>query len=260
MFSIKHFLIVNDDGIHAEGVHILANVLSQYGHVTMVVPEVDRSGFGHSLSARQALRVKLHQELNHLTIYSTSGTPVDCVKVGLDCLVDHPVDLMISGVNHGSNTGQALYTSGTIGAAREACLLGYPAVSLSMPRQANQSIHQANLKSLLEGILPLLIKYPYESNHFLNINLPNQSFDDVQGIKILPMDTSNQRFLAQSDQDPRGRTIYWLNKLEGNKDAEKLWLNQDYIVISPLEVSQVETRLHESTQSWFNQHVKWTKY
>ena len=179
-----HILISNDDGFRAAGIQELAEAMLPYGDVTIVAPDGPRSGFSGAITTTQPLRLKHRHTTGSLEVYSCEGTPVDCVKLALNTIfADTRPDLVLSGINHGSNEGICVSYSGTLGAAREGCIYGIPSLAVSLDDTAwhpdfTDSIDYT--KKVVE--LMQQTKLPHQT--MLSLNVPK---DKPKGLKICPM-------------------------------------------------------------------------
>jgi len=129
---MKKILVTNDDGVHSEGIHVLAAALSQLGEVTIVAPHIEASAIGHALTLRRPLRMERLAN----GAYEVDGTPTDCVNVALTQLFKEPPDLIVSGINKGYNLGDDVTYSGTVSGALEGALLGVPSLAVSLERSS----------------------------------------------------------------------------------------------------------------------------
>ena len=174
-------LLVNDDGIHAPGLRLLAEALRGAGHsLTVVAPDRERSAVGHGITTRDPLFV---QEVpwEGIPAYSCSGTPADCTQLGLKALAPKPVDLVVSGPNNGINTAGDLLYSGTVAAAMEGAKLGVKAIALSAPAEADKP-------TVVQVFLKLLAQLDLEADvrQVLNINVPARPWEEIQGVRWAP--------------------------------------------------------------------------
>ena len=200
-----HILISNDDGFRAAGIQELAEAMLPYGDVTIVAPDGPRSGFSGAITTTQPLRLKHRHTTGSLEVYSCEGTPVDCVKLALNTIfADTRPDLVLSGINHGSNEGICVSYSGTLGAAREGCIYGIPSLAVSLDDTAwhpdfTDSIDDT--KKVVE--LMQQTKLPHQT--MLSLNIPK---DKPKGLKICSMTVG--RFVEEfvNSQDGRGKEIY----------------------------------------------------
>ena len=176
-----HILLVNDDGIDCPGFRLLCEALGKRHRVTVCAPDGNRSAVGHGITLHSPLTVHRAELPGAAAAYGISGTPGDCVRLGLGALIDEPVDLVISGPNVGLNVGMDLHYSGTVSAALEAAMQGVKAIAVSAPPQAEE-------KAVVEIFLRLLEQIDLETNvfHALNINLPALPIEEVKGVKWVP--------------------------------------------------------------------------
>jgi 5'-nucleotidase len=211
-------LISNDDGIDAPGIQLLEKVARKLtDDVWVVAPELEQSGASHSLTTRRPLRLT---ELAPRR-YAVDGTPTDCVLLAVKKLLhDRPPDLVLSGINGGSNVGEDLTYSGTVAAAMEATLLGIPAVALSQDFRDGQPIPWATGEAFAPDMIRCLLKKPWPASTLFNINFPPVPAAEAAGIAV-----TNQGKRAIADNltegiDPRGRPYYWIGPVREAGGAE----------------------------------------
>ncbi len=229
-------LISNDDGYHAPGIRLLAEVAQQVGDVVVCAPESARSGYACAFSAVDYLRLKRRKNIGEAVIYSCSGTPVDCVKIALDQLCDgRKPDLLLSGVNHGDNSSVNNHYSGTMGAAREGCMKRIPSVAFSSCYYQED----ANLEPLRPYILQIIKKVLAEglpANICLNVNFPAaQAF---KGVKACRMTNGSWGHEIVKEHHPRGYDYYWVvgdyhNDEPGVEGTDQCALTEGYVAITP---------------------------
>ena len=232
-----HILISNDDGFRAAGIQELAEAMLPYGDVTIVAPDGPRSGFSGAITTTQPLRLKHRHTTGSLEVYSCEGTPVDCVKLALNTIfADTRPDLVLSGINHGSNEGICVSYSGTLGAAREGCIYGIPSLAVSLDDTAwhpdfTDSIDYT--KKVVE--LMQQTKLPHQT--MLSLNVPK---DKPKGLKICPMTVG--RFVEEfvNSQDGRGKEIYWMTGYQIPTDeadrGDWHYLREGWATLTPLQL------------------------
>lgn len=238
-------LITNDDGVYAPGIMALANEFAKEHDVTVVAPDRERSSCGRSMTMDRPLTIrKMNIEgYSNCAVYATSGTPTDCVKLGTYEIMHRKTDLVLSGINIGANMGTDIAYSGTVNAAMEACMLGYPAVAFSqqmlgatMPQR--EALFDASAKRSAQLIGQLGTEHL--RNYIYNINFPACVNDKVAGIKVCPQGISNYGDDYEKRTDPFGRTYYWpcgrLTECDYNKEnaTDIYWLMQGFITVTPL--------------------------
>jgi 5'-nucleotidase len=229
-------LISNDDGIHSAGLALLAKVAARFGEVIVVAPETEQSSTSHSISSSRPLRYEKIDPIGGAEAYKVNGTPADCVTVGL---YHWKADVVLSGVNRGTNLGNGMWHSGTLAAAHQATLLGARGIAVStLPSGVTE--HLRDLEPNVERVLRTLL--PRTDLRFLNVNLPpkprgmrwvRQAVEEYDG-EIVPAN------------DPYNRPIFWLavTKLKRHAPETDLWaFEQGYITITPLRVDMTDRSL-----------------
>jgi 5'-nucleotidase len=221
-------LISNDDGIYSPGIAALAAVASNFGEVRVVAPDVERSSAGHSITASAPLSYK-PTPLGGIEAWRVNGTPADCVTLGLDRW--DKVDVVLSGINLGSNLGNAIWHSGTLAAAKQAALLGMRGIALSTPSTETEPSFEV-LKPWVARVLELLL--PATDLKLVNVNLPAKM---PRGIQWTAQSVRRYDGKVVPALDPRGRSIYWYTvvPLEGAEEGTDLAATeQGFVSITPL--------------------------
>jgi 5'-nucleotidase len=204
-------LISNDDGIFALGIRTLANTLAAAGHqITVVCPDRERSATGHGLTLHKPIRAEQVESVFHPAVqaWACSGTPSDCVKLALGALLSQPPDMVLSGINHGSNLGTDVLYSGTVSAAMEGVIEGIPSAAFSLTSFSSQDFQPAAnfAKTLLEQIQDA----PLPEATLLNVNVPAISEAEIAGAVVTRQGVRRYFDLFEKRVDPRGKTYYWL--------------------------------------------------
>ena len=236
-------LISNDDGIAAPGIHILANIAQEMGDVYVVAPQNPQSGMSSAMSVNTPLRIKQHDATDYndnVKLFSVSGTPVDCVKLAFNRILPRRPDLMLCGINHGSNAGNNLIYSGTMGAVMEACMAGVPAVGYSLTDHAMDADFSAAIP-YIKDITRRVIAKGLPAALCLNVNFP--AGDVIDGIKVVRSAASHWSEEYREYIDPHGRPFYWLTGSQVNEepdatDTDLYWLNRHYATIVPATPDQ----------------------
>lgn len=217
-------LLSNDDGIHAPGIKILYEELCKIGSVTVVAPLEEKSTTGHSLTIHKPLRI-IPMGKN---FFGVNGSPADCVYLGMRQILKKMPDLVVSGINRGANLGQDVYYSGTVSAAREACIYGVPALAVSLVVdyrhfKSEEEFHyrtaaKAAVRVLQKGLHKVLPQYS-----LLNLNVPDVPFKKLKGLQITRQGFRYYSGKILRRKDHRGRFYYWIggeyqgyNKEEGS--------------------------------------------
>jgi len=242
-------LISNDDGIHSPGIHILADALKKIGEVYVVAPDRERNATSHALTLHKPLRLEKLKE----RVYSINGTPTDCVNLGINWILPHKPDLVVSGINKGGNLGDDVTYSGTVSAAFEGTLLGVSSFAISQVGEKDYKFDTAARVALL--IATILKENPLPQGVLLNVNVPNVELQKLKGFKITKQ---GKRIYDENSiiekTDPRGRKYYWIGgtRLSWEKDEESDFhaIEQDMVSITPLRLDLTEYRLLKTLHKW----------
>lgn len=257
-------LISNDDGIFAQGIRSLANALAAVGHeITVVCPDRERSATGHGLTLHQPIRADIVESVFHpgVKAWSCSGTPADCVKLGLWGLLETPPDFVLSGINQGQNLGTDVLYSGTVSAAMEGLLEGIPSIAFSLAGYSGHDFQPA--ANFAIALLAHLEAQPPLAPMLLNVNIPPVKQPDIAGVAIARLGVRRYVDIFQKRIDPRGKTYYWLagEVLEEIEqpvhpllpqhiptDVQKI--RDNYITITPLQCNLTDATGLSSMQGW----------
>jgi 5'-nucleotidase len=200
-------LLTNDDGIDAPGLRALADQLAPRAEVWIVAPQHERSAMSHSLTMHKPLRLQSRGERR----FSVSGTPADCVYLGLHHLLPEPPDLVVSGINHGGNLGADVHYSGTVAGAREACLHGFPAVAVSLYYLPDDpEMFWPTAAQTASRVVAALVERPLRPQVFLNVNVPNVRPEQLRGIRAARLGDRMYHPRVDERIDPRGRPYVWI--------------------------------------------------
>lgn len=234
-------LVSNDDGYDAKGISALIELVKPYGEVVVVAPNLGESGMSHAITIKKPLRLtKIHEEKD-LKIFSCSGTPVDSVKLALNQLLDRKPDILVSGINHGSNASISVIYSGTMGAAIEGCLNGIPSIGFSVcdhDKDANFDLALKYSKTIFEEVL----KNKLPKGVCLNVNFPLIDINESKGIKICKQTNGVWKEEFDKRIDPYNGTYYWLtgnfkNDEPNNQETDEWALNNNYVAVVPIKVN-----------------------
>jgi len=230
-------LVVNDDGINAPGITALTSVAKEFGDVVVVAPDKPQSGMGHAITLDSTLHLS-KINIEGVTAYSCSGTPVDCVKIAVNKLLDRKPDLIVSGINHGSNSSINVIYSGTMSAALEGSLEGIPSVGFSLLNHSVDADFTA-AKHYAKKIIKQLLQQNHTKNLCLNVNIPNLGPEFIAGIKVCRQAKGNWEEEYDERTDPMGRKYYWLTgkfvlEDEGT-DTDEWALANNYVSVVPVQ-------------------------
>lgn len=251
MINRPRILLTNDDGVWAKGIRELIEVMQLFGDVTVVAPELAQSSKSNAITTTKPLRAKLLEEEEGLKIYSTNGTPVDCVKMALDVLLENRPDFIISGINHGTNAAVSILYSGTMGAAIEGCIHGIPSIGFSLcDYSADADFSKA--KSCIVKIFQQIATNGITPGTCLNINVPQGS---PIGFKICRQ--TQGKWVEEFDHrtDPAGKDYYWLTGHFKNfepdaTDTDIHALEEGYVAIVPVTIDMTAYTEIELLKKW----------
>ncbi|MEE2931580.1 MAG: 5'/3'-nucleotidase SurE [Bacteroidota bacterium] len=233
-------LVVNDDGISAPGIRKLIQIMNEIGEVIVVAPEGPQSGMGHAITLESALRCdKIIIDDGPQKEYSCSGTPVDCVKLAVNKILNKKPDLCVSGINHGSNSSINVIYSGTMSAAVEGALEGIPSIGFSILDYAHNADF-SEAEKFVKRITKSVLSNELPKGVCLNVNIPK--FDPnnkIKGIKVCRQANANWVEEFQERKDPKGRTYYWLTgtfvNYDKGDDTDEWALANQYISVVPVQ-------------------------
>lgn len=239
-------LISNDDGYLSPGIEALAGAVREIADVTVVAPDRDRSGASHSLTLRQPLRV---QRAPNGFLF-VDGTPTDCVHLAITGLMPEEPDMVISGINRGSNLGDDVLYSGTVAAAMEGRWLGFPAIAVSLVGPSPR--HFDTAAAIVADMIQEMKHLPPET--ILNINVPNVPLAGIEGLRATRLGNRHKSEPAVRDTDPGGETIYWVGPPGDEQDAgdgtDFDAIRRNVVSVTPLTTDlSKHTEIHQ-TQAW----------
>jgi 5'-nucleotidase len=247
-------LITNDDGITAPGIQALIAVMTTIGEVVVVAPDKPQSAMGHAITINSTLYLnKISKENDDITQYSCSGTPVDCVKLGVNEILKRKPDLCVSGVNHGSNSSINVIYSGTMSAAVEAGIEGIPAIGFSLC-DYDWNANFKEIKSFIKKITLEVLKNGLPQGVVLNVNFPKLSEKEIKGIKICRQAKAIWAEKFDKRQTPLGKDYYWLagefiNQDKG-EDTDEWALAHGYVSVVPVQFDLTAHHAIQQLNSW----------
>jgi 5'-nucleotidase len=240
------FLLTNDDGVHAPGIFALKQALAPLGEVFLVAPERPRSAMGHAITLHKPLRLATVTLADGSRAYSSNGTPADCVTLGVQEIMEEKVDFVFSGINHGPNLGWDVHYSGTVSAAFEAVMIGYPSAAFSMA-SFDAEIRWDTAGCYATKIARWLTENPTGPHTLLNINIPNLACEEIRGTMITSQGPRQYVDRIEKRTDPAGRPYYWLGGTLADHDAPEgtdvRAIADGYVSITPLQLDLTEPKL-----------------
>jgi len=247
-----NILITNDDGIYAPGIIALKNALSQIGNVFVVAPDTEKSAVGHAITLSDPLRVS-KIELNGTYFgFAVNGTPADCVKLGLHCLVEESVDIVVSGINLGPNTATNIIYSGTVSAAAEAVIMGVPALAISIASFNTPEFEYA--AKLAKKLTQLIVQNGLPEGTLLNVNVPAIKEKDIKGIVIARQGKGRFEEFFDKRVDPNNRTYYWLAgkrmNIDHDNDVDEVVIRQNKVSVTPIRYDLTDMNALQLLSTW----------
>ncbi len=238
-------LLSNDDGVHAVGLRAIYNALKKLGKVWVVAPLEEKSTTGHSLTIHKPLRL-ISMDKN---FYGVSGSPADCVYLGIREVIGDMPDMVVSGINRGANLGQDVYYSGTVSAAREACILGIPSMAVSLAvdfkkSQLEKDLHYASAASMAVKVIRSLKSTPMPKHTLLNLNVPDRPLNQIKGLKLA---RQGFRFYSGSilrRKDHRGKDYFWVGGqyqgFQNDEGTDCAVVESGYASLTPLKLDSTD--------------------
>jgi 5'-nucleotidase len=246
-------LISNDDGYRARGIIALRDALKGLGDLTVVAPDRNRSGASNSLTLEIPLRVNQAEP----DVYFVQGTPTDCVHLAISGLFPFEPDMVVSGINDGSNLGDDVLYSGTVAAATEGRFLGKSAVAISLNTdglRGDATRHFETAAHYARVIVQRLQAAPLDRATILNVNVPNIPLGEVKGIKTARLGNRHRSEAVVRAEDPKGRPVYWVGPAGASQDAgpgtDFHAIAEGFVSVTPLTVDLTNHAALDSVRTW----------
>jgi 5'-nucleotidase len=239
MTQKPRILIINDDGIHAPGLKHLWNAVADIGDVSIIAPASEKSGVGLSITIYSPLHVEPVVWEKTTPAWKVTGTPADCVRLALSVILKEKPDLIVSGINKGSNAGRTTFFSGTVGGVIEGVLRGIPGVAFSC--EDFQNPDYAQTEKHISQIVKHLLEHPTTKGTFLNINFPNTK--EFKGFKLARQGRGYWIEDPDAREHPDGYTYYWLGGQWGHheeaEESDVKLLSEGYVTAVPIHVEEM---------------------
>jgi 5'-nucleotidase len=242
---VPRILVVNDDGIDSEGIGVLARALQTLGDVTVVAPDGDRSGTSHSISVHSAVRAQAMPERG-LRRFACSGTPADCVLLGVNELCGGRPDLVVSGINRGANLADDVNYSGTVAAAVEATIVRIPAIAVSLVSSwpKHDPVHYWDIAAKVARQLATeALREPLPAGTYWNVNVPNAA--ELRGVRFTRLGRKQyaERLARVEGDEDAGTAYYWvwdMSHLGGGDDTDTVAVDAGYASVTPLQIDRTD--------------------
>jgi 5'-nucleotidase len=241
-------LLSNDDGYFAPGLAALAESLAGLGEITVVAPERDRSGASNSLTLDRPLMLsRAHNGFRYV-----NGTPTDCVHMAVTGLLDFEPDVVVSGINSGSNMGDDTLYSGTVAAATEGYLLGIPSIAVSLV--GTRFEHYDTAARIARDLVTKLQRAPLGAPLLLNVNVPDVAYESLKGIEVTRLGRRHKAQPVVAGKNPRGETVYWIGQAGAAREAgpgtDFHALERGAVSVTPLQVDLTHTSQIPLVSEW----------
>lgn len=245
-------LISNDDGFLAPGLATLAKALETIAEITVVAPDRNRSGASNSLTLVNPLRVTTTTPNGFISV---NGTPTDCVHLAVTGLLKEMPDMVVSGINEGSNLSDDVLYSGTVAAATEGRFLGLPSIAISLAGPKCQYYETA--AEIAKSLVLRLATNPLPKDTVLNVNVPDLPINKLSGFQVTRLGTRHIAEPTVKGLDPRGRRIYWIGQPGPEQDAgpgtDFYAVNMGYVSVTPLHLDLTHYKVFDRVSSWLSE-------
>lgn len=246
-------LVANDDGIGAPGIKALATALARENEVYVVAPDRERSAMGHALTLHRPLQAEPYDLDPSLAgAWATTGTPSDCVKLAVGAILPQKPDLIVSGINRGPNLGADVLYSGTVSAALEGVINGFPAVAFSLAAFTDKGYAEAAEFAL--NLVRQLRTRDLPPKFLLNVNIPALEGEPYAGVRVTKLGVRRYQDVFEQRTDPRGRTFYWLAgeaiETGEDQDSDVVAVRSNYVSITPIQYDMTHYPMLEPIKRW----------
>lgn len=247
-------LVTNDDGITAPGIRALISVMNEIGEVVVLAPDSPQSGMGHAITLDSTIYCdEVTIDEGEQKEYRCSGTPADCVKMAISEILDRRPDLVVSGINHGSNSSINVIYSGTMSAAIEAGIEGIPAIGFSLLDYA-WSANFEPVKEEVKKIALNVLEKGLPDGVVLNVNFPNLDGQPFKGVKVCRQARANWVEEFDKRTNPQGKEYYWLTgkfvKMDEGTDTDDWALEEGYVSVVPVHFDLTAHDFMQSLKTW----------
>ena len=250
-----HILLTNDDGVYAPGLRALRKELQKLGEVVVVAPVGEQSAVGHSITLLTPLLVQdVLDEDNRPMGWAVEGRPADCVKLALLELLPELPDLIVSGLNAGSNAGINVLYSGTVAAAIEGAFFHRTSIAVSLEYTKPKPLDFTQAAALARKVIEQILAQQPPAGSLFNVNIPSLESGPVRGIRTVPQNFATHQETYDRRVDPRGRVYFWSNPEYGcpdpHPDTDVTALADGYITVTPLQFNLTHQALLEQMKDW----------
>jgi 5'-nucleotidase len=248
-------LLTNDDGVYAPGLRALRRELQQLGEVIVVAPATEQSAVGHSITLLTPLLVQeVLDEHNQFLGWAVEGRPADCVKLALLELLPEPPDLVVSGLNAGSNAGINVLYSGTCAAAIEGAFFHRTSIAVSLEYTKPKPLDFPRAAELARTVIEQILAHRPAAGTLFNVNIPSLEKGPVRGIRVVPQNVAPYVETFDRRIDPRGRVYFWTKPEfhcpDPHPDTDVSALGESYITVTPLQFNLTHAAMLQQMRDW----------
>lgn len=245
-------LVCNDDGIDAPGILALIREVDKIANVTVVAPDKQQSAIGHAITMNYPLRVTKFEKNGSFFGYAVEGTPADAVKLGVCSLLKRKPDLLISGINHGSNTAISIIYSGTVSAATEGTILGIPSIAISLTTYDLPDFSYA--AKFARELALLVLERGLPPGTLLNVNVPSVPEKDIRGVLVTKQGKSSWKDSFEVRRDPSQKEYFWLTGelevIDATLDTDQVAVMKNYVSVTPIHYDLTDYRMFKRMKGW----------
>ena len=247
-------LVTNDDGITAPGIRHLVESVADLGDVVVVAPDSHQSGMGHAITISSILKMWPHSfGVEGVKAYKTSGTPVDCVKLAIYKILKRKPTILLSGINHGSNSSINVIYSGTMSAAVEGALEGIPSLGFSLCDFAEDADFRAS-RNVVRALTLEALKRGTPHGTCLNVNIPKVPPEGIQGVRVCRQAAGHWADAFEERQAPGGRTYYWMTgsftDVDKGQDTDEWALRNGFVSVVPVQFDLTAHHAMAEVNQW----------
>lgn len=245
-------LVCNDDGIDAPGIYALVQELRRIGSVTVAAPDKQQSAVGHAITMSYPLRMKEFRKDGKFFGYAVQGTPADCVKLAVRAILKQKPDLVVSGINHGSNTAISIIYSGTVSAATEGTILGIPSIAASVTTYGKVDFRFS--AKFVRKLAVQVLKKGLPERTLLNVNVPPLKEVDIKGVLVTRQGRSVWNDTFDTRRDPGNKEYFWLtgglDEADTDLEFDQAAVRKNYISISPIQYDLTDYAMMDVLKRW----------
>jgi 5'-nucleotidase len=248
-------LLTNDDGVYAPGLRAIRNELQKLGEVVVVAPATEQSAVGHSITLLTPLLIQeILDDQDEFMGWAVEGRPADCVKLGLLELLPEPPDLVVSGLNAGSNAGINVLYSGTVAAAIEGAFFRQTSIAVSLEYTKVKPLDFSRAAAIARQIIEQILARRPKRGALFNVNIPSLEKGPIRGVRTVPQNVASYTEAYDRRIDPRGRTYFWTGAdydcPNPHPDSDVTALADGYVTVTPLQFNLTQHALLEQMNSW----------